>query len=737
MEELSVSLKDCYGIKELVHKFSFGGGPNSACPNVYAIYARNGMMKTSFTKVFKAISKNKVNEVKDYIFDVAGSVDVTIDGSEIKPEDVFVISSYENKYESDISRLLVSPDVKAIINNLLAMKKELYAELNKYSGIKANELDQLLKTDLSWNDIGIFTYLKAFNFSQVLENPWLKNIKYTSIFDSSVLKLIKSEAFQTVIDEFIIDTNKIYDKYTFLRKGEFSISRLRDLCKQLKNNKFFDANSNVNQLVLGEFHVESIQALEQLLLDIDDIIKTSSALKTVESKLTTQKGMEFRECIEKYPDILEFLKVDKLEYFKTSFWNTYFVALNEIGEKIKDEVNHLGVKLDNISMEDSYWHKAISIFNNRFHLPYKMIIENLKASILGEALPIVLFKFEHNGTSVSLNRDELEKLDVLSQGEKRALYLLNIIFEMEKLKLEDKGRIIIIDDIADSFDYKNKYAIIEYLCDFSKEDKFKLIILSHNFDFYRSISSRLNLPRGNRYEVFKSNDGIKLEQEYYQKNVFNTWVNNPNIKNIIGLIPFVRNLIEYGQDKRVFNGQDKDYDVLTCLLHQKDRSNENTFKILQRIFNEYIDIGEFQIDENEYTIPVVDKILQLCSEITNTDLHLENKIILAIGIRHLAEKYMINQVINYHGDMLVDNEYNQISGADYFAQINKNQTRELFKAISLIESDTERISKLDAVNIMTPEEIHLNSFMYEPLLDMDIVELKDLYETIKGWSLDN
>ena len=177
MEELSVSLKDCYGIKELVHKFSFGGGPNSACPNVYAIYARNGMMKTSFTKVFKAISKNKVNEVKDYIFDVAGSVDVTIDGSEIKPEDVFVISSYENKYESDISRLLVSPDVKAIINNLLAMKKELYAELNKYSGIKANELDQLLKTDLSWNDIGIFTYLKAFNFSQVLENPWLKNIK--------------------------------------------------------------------------------------------------------------------------------------------------------------------------------------------------------------------------------------------------------------------------------------------------------------------------------------------------------------------------------------------------------------------------------------------------------------------------------------------------------------------------------------------------------------------------------
>lgn len=737
MEELSVKLRNCYGIKALEHKFSFSEESNHTSSNVYAIYARNGMMKTSFTKVFKAISKNKVSEIKDYIFNIEGVVDITIDGEKIKPEDVFVISSYENKYESDISRLLVSPDIKAIINDLLDMKKELYAELNKYSGIKITELDQLLKIDLTWNDIGIFTYLKDFNFSQVLEVPWLKNIKYTSIFDSSILKLIKSEEFQTVIVEFIKDTDKIYNKYKFLRKGDFSISRLRELYKQLKNNKFFDAENNVNQLVLGEIYIESIQKLEELLNDIDDIIKASSALNAVESKLTTQKGMEFRECIEKYPDILGFLKVDKLDYLKTNFWITYFMELNVICKRLQTEVNRLSNRLDNVSMEDSYWHKAIDIFNNRFHLPYKMIIENLKASILGEALPIVLFKFEHEGTSISLNREELEKLDVLSQGEKRALYLLNIIFEMEKLKLEEQGRIIIIDDVADSFDYKNKYAIIEYLCDFSRENKFKLIILSHNFDFYRSISSRLNLSRDKRYEVFKSEDEIKLEQEHYQKNVFSTWINDPNVKNVIGLIPFVRNLIEYGKDKRIFNGIDKDYDILTWLLHQKKRSDEITFRNLQYIYKEYIDISEFTIAHDKYDTPVIDTILQLCNGITDADIHLENKIILAIGIRHIAEKYMINKITNYDGDKLVDNNFNQISGEAYLAQIKKNQTRELFRGISLIESDTKRISKLDAVNIMTPEEIHLNSFMYEPLLDMDIVELKDLYTTIKAWGLDN
>lgn len=31
---------------------------------------------------------------------------------------------------------------------------------------------------------------------------------------------------------------------------------------------------------------------------------------------------------------------------------------------------------------------------------------------------------------------------------------------------------------------------------------------------------------------------------------------------------------------------------------------------------------------------------------------------------------------------------------------------------------------------MTPENIHLNSFMYEPILDMDIVELLNLYKIV-------
>ena len=44
----------------------------------------------------------------------------------------------------------------------------------------------------------------------------------------------------------------------------------------------------------------------------------------------------------------------------------------------------------------------------------------------------------------------------------------------------------------------------------------------------------------------------------------------------------------------------------------------------------------------------------------------------------------------------------------------------------------EKIKILEEVNIMTPENIHLNSFMYEPILDMDINELLNLYQKVKA-----
>ena len=49
MNKLNIELTNCFGIDSLKHEFDFGKG------NTFSIYARNGLMKTSFAKTFQLI----------------------------------------------------------------------------------------------------------------------------------------------------------------------------------------------------------------------------------------------------------------------------------------------------------------------------------------------------------------------------------------------------------------------------------------------------------------------------------------------------------------------------------------------------------------------------------------------------------------------------------------------------------------------------------------------------------
>jgi len=66
--------------------------------------------------------------------------------------------------------------------------------------------------------------------------------------------------------------------------------------------------------------------------------------------------------------------------------------------------------------------------------------------------------------------------------------------------------------------------------------------------------------------------------------------------------------------------------------------------------------------------------------------------------------------------------------------ISGSQTGKLFQRykdeFKQDQARNEVIKTLESVNIMTPKNIHLNSFMYEPILDMGIDELKSLYDKV-------
>lgn len=731
MNKLNINLTNCFGIEALSHEFDFSTG------NAISIYARNGLMKTSFANTFQLIQNGDIDKIGDKIFGYQGNAVVQIDGNPIAQDQVFVIKSYESSYESDISSLLIKGDIQERLQETFAARTQLLRALENASGLKVKkttqgkvvyELEPQIIKDFSFDESSILLNLNSLgNYSPEIR---FDDVKYTSIFDPAVLKKIRDQKFQQGISSFTSASDEIYESFGYLEKGRLTLPKLKDLKKSLEKDSFFVKD---NQITLsGEDAVTDIAALNAHIAAIEAQIRQSPAYQEIEKLLGDAKGTILKDVIETHPEIVEYLSLDKLDTLKKILWGSYIKANEALFHDLCDKYHGLSDAIDAVAMDDTPWKHALDIFNQRFSVPFTMSVANLKGAIIGESVPQVEFTFTNGTDQKTIDRSQLEELDTLSQGEKRALYLLNIIFDIEQLKASGREVVLVIDDIADSFDYKNKYAIIEYLYELAQESTFYLLILTHNFDFHRTVSSRLGLSRLNRLMADLNNAVLTLEQEHYQNQPFEYWRNNPDEKHILALIPFVRNLIEYGTDRDI-SQTGSDFDYLTLLLHEKTQSGAITFADIEPLYQNYIGVKHFDASTAP-TDSVLGKLYSVCDGITTTDSNLENKIVLAIGIRHKAEEFMISAISPYGGQLNWRSGRNNVTGSatDFlsFVESTKNQTRELLKGYQQF-GDTAKIAVLNEVSIMTPEHIHINSFMYEPLLDMDITELLTLYQRVK------
>lgn len=745
MKSIKIDFENCFGIKKLSHEFKFGDN------KVNSIYAKNGVMKTSFTKVFDCIKNSKTSQIKDQIFgENPIKYNVYVDGNLIKNDEIFVIHSYQDKYEtSNLGDLLIDTELKNEVSKLLVKRDELLKKIEDLSGIKVSrttggkirfELEPKIIKDMDFQEDSILMNLQFFIETDEFED--YSKIAYSVIYSDTAYKRIMSDDFQNLIEKYLEKSDEIYEEYNFFEKGKFHLGKLKKMNKDIKNSSFFVKN---NALKLnGDIEVNSEKELNLMIKEIEEKIYTSPQYKKIESLFSDASGTALKDLIESNPDLIHELKKNNIENLRGKLWVSYFKAFeSEVIDlyKIYEEVDE---KVKSLKIDDTPWKNALDIFESRFDVPYKMKIENIRSSIIGESLPRVKFSFckdgdySNNAESnwIDIDRDQLEASNTLSQGEKRALYLLNIIFDIEKLKRDNKHTLVIVDDIADSFDYKNKYAIVEYLKEISELEMFKMIILSHNFDFYRTISSRLNLRRNNRFFAVKTESRIEIEQELYQKNPFEAWRKSTENNHFIALIPFVRNLIEYGVDKKVNNflGIDEDFILCTNLLHFKKHTEQITVGHLKEVFNEYIGKKTFnsQLDDSQYVSSI---IFNVADEVKLINNKLEDKVILAIAIRLVAEKIMIKSLKSSTKKITWELKKNQmISGSTMefltYLESAPNQTRELVSAYMQLDN-IEHAGLLAKVNIMTPELIHINSFMYEPILDMDINELISLYQSLK------
>ena len=73
----------------------------------------------------------------------------------------------------------------------------------------------------------------------------------------------------------------------------------------------------------------------------------------------------------------------------------------------------------------------------------------------------------------------------------------------------------------------------------------------------------------------------------------------------------------------------------------------------------------------------------------------------------------------------------KIADEPFLSSIAANQTQKLLERFKRnFAQEMTTIRTLSQVALMTPENIHLNSFMYEPIIDMSDDHLKRLYQHV-------
>lgn len=231
---------------------------------------------------------------------------------------------------------------------------------------------------------------------------------------------------------------------------------------------------------------------------------------------------------------------------------------------------------------------------------------------------------------------------------------------------------------------------------------------------------RLGVSRPNCYIAQRDEEGVvyitqfKYQRDFF-KNVVIEGIKDGNIsddnkkKLLFSSIPFYRNLCEY-------SGKESEYLQLTCFLHLKTNPLDTlSVKLsdLWNIINSFLNNAPFiGIDEDYYSAII--RIANICANDTTNEVLLDNKLVIAIAIRLCSEKFL-QRTINANGQTYID--------------ASSNQTREWFiPAVPFLTPAQKAI--IEEVNLITPESIHLNSFMFEPLIDISDWALKDLYNKV-------
>ena len=721
---IKFELKNCYGIGALNDEVSFGAS------NIAVIYAPNGTMKTSLKKTIEQLLAGK--EPCDEMFkDRESHAAITIDGTAINKENTYVFQNEDADGTKQISTFLANAALKgeydAIYQLLDGAKKALKKQVKQIAKSSDCE-DEILEAFRQNEEDNYFDCLVEIKAQLDGELDILEgyDFKFNDVF-------VRGGKVKDFISENHDTIQRYFEKYTELIRGSkffssvarFGTSQANSLLKSVGDNRYFLAGHKLElggeeqpKTITSKGDMEDVIQGEMQRIFSDEEIKT--LFNDLESKLDknlTLKG--FKDVIQAYPELIpELVDYDEFQrkilrgYLKQC--EAELKALTDLYKSKKEELKDI---IHRANAERSQWEKVIDLFKKRFHVPFILDLQNKSDILLNSKTPELQFLYKDCDEVEPIQQERKTLVDHLSTGEKKAFFILQNIFELEARRVSGQETLLVFDDIADSFDYKNKYAIVEYLNDLRRDGNFKILILTHNFDFYRTVVSRLEAGGHQHFAEKKGDRSIKMCEGLYSQDILkNKFLKKLDCRrNFIGCIPFVRNIAEYtGGD-----GEGTLYKQLTLCLHLKPETPGIKMSEIKTMFDGVVIAAHdktIDFGEENYLNALFDEAEAILTDANEIDI--VNKLVLSMAIRMRAEQYM--------GNVLTAEQVNEIKP-------NRNRTAELLNILRkyhAVDKENE-ILLMNKVLMLTSENIHFNNFMFEPLVDISILHLKQLYKEVK------
>ena len=728
-------------IKKMQNVFGISGveGANDL-KKINVVYAPNGTAKTSISDALSLIGQNRYNDIVDvYDKDKKASFELEVDGQDYTEENCpkFCLLKYSGIEQYDLvencSNLVISIQAKEEISEYLkaidhskeAIKVLIEGKFGKRSNSPAfkNAFSAIAKVE-NFDDQDL--YIKLINKINFDEQPLPINVDeniFLNLINQKMQQSSDTPEFKTGVTDYFETIKKSSNEAGRheIFTNSFTIESLIAFQENAKKTGYYSEDNPTRKLfidnkILGEKDIDNIINDE-----IKRIFGNEEAKEKFDCLKKTLKGnTKAINTLEKNPLLIPLLK----DY--DCFVSSIFVTLFSTDlQKFKNELEIIKKAQSNIQAikdKDPEFDSKISEIWNRFSSRFKLKkfdlrIDNKFNAMIGKEIPS-FSKYIPNTNRKITDPKEYR----LSTDEIKIYNLINFILTVETLLLKNEKVHIVLDDAVDSFDYKNKYGIIDYLLEIKDNPNVQIIIFTHNFDFYRSSILAFGKKEIGQFFAYRDKNNLvtfydSSKQKYYlEVSNFNSWKANPTPEQFFALVPFARNLLQLKTSSK--NDAVKQIDDF---LHFNKGLTDKTIGELHILLERAMGVQlprNFKHDDI-YAVELsktIDDLIDKEATLVETDL--EDKILLGIYIRVYLERFLYINHLSQSGSKpdLADNVYARTSN---LIRINRQ---------FLSEDD---LDKTIEANLISPCYLHANSFMYEPLVDVGLTELIEMVKWIR------